>query len=224
MEEKKVDPVLDGIEFSINHFAGATIRNKVFEGKTLEEVSAYSPREKAKWVKGAMERLDALVDKEKRCQLMKYCGAMCAGAVGRRFIVEAKERRKKYKTIDEFLKADGVAREGDILYTTYTPHKDGKRCYCLGNDLPAEETMSPTYCHCAAGHVEVYWEEVLERPVKVELAQSAISGAQDCRFAVHLVEKVPQEFKCKVCGWTFKTSKELEKHIAVARASGAFPE
>ena len=28
--------------------------------------------------------------------------------------------------------------------------------------------------------------QVLERPVKVDLAQSAVSGAEECKFAIHL--------------------------------------
>lgn len=218
--EKKIDPVLDGIEWSIVHFAGGKTRDKVFGGKTLGEISekyAEDPVGKAMWVKGAMERLEALANEDTRCQLMEYCGGMCAGVAGRPWIEEAKERRKKYDTLDEFMKAEGF--EGDVLYVTYT-FEDGKRCHCVGNGLPAGETMSRTYCHCGAGHVKASWEEVLEMPVKVELIHSAISGADECKFAVHLVEKEPKDFKCQICGAAFKTAKEQDEHIALARAQG----
>jgi len=56
------------------------------------------------------------------------------------------------------------------------------RCYCgLFRELPTEET-----CNCSKGFVEKYWEAVLQKPVKVDLLQSAISGAKECKFAIHL--------------------------------------
>lgn len=194
MEEESVEKPKspeDAIQRSINHFAGETIRNKVFEGKTLEELSALSEMELAKWVKGAMDRLDALVDERTRIRIMDECGRMCAG-VNRSVIEEAIAKRRKYKSIDEFLEAEAralwIVREGDVLYLTYTPQKSTPpvRCYCLGKGLPAEETISPTYCQCSVGFVKKYWEDVLERPAKVELIHSAITGGQDCRFAIHL--------------------------------------
>jgi len=61
------------------------------------------------------------------------------------------------------------------------------RCYCsLLRGLPADEKISRTYCHCAKGFVRKFWEEVLERPVTVDLVQSAVSGANECKFAIHL--------------------------------------
>ncbi len=185
--EMKVDPVLDGVEWSINHYAGKTVRDKVFEGRTLEEISEKNSREKALWVKGAMERLDALVDEQTRCELMEDCGRMCAG-VNKSEMDEAKERRKKYKTVDEFLEAEAsvqrIFREGDILYQYYGPE-----CACgLVNKLPAGEKISVTYCRCSAGFLKAYWEQVLERPVRVEVIHSIISGAKECKFAIHLVD------------------------------------
>lgn len=194
MEEKK-DSTIESMESSpwgsfvyhITAYAGKEIGNIVFEGKTLEEISekyANDPKGKALWIKGAMERLDALVDEETRYGIMRYCGATCAGACARGGIDKAIEMRKKFDTIDEFLKANGF--DGEVFHVNYSPHRDGKRCHCLGNDLPVEEIMSPTYCQCSVGHVKTFWEEVLERPVKVDLIHSAITGADECKFAVRL--------------------------------------
>jgi len=49
---------------SIDHFAGETVKKEVMEasGKLRSDVS---PREKAKWIKNAMEKLESLVDEEK---------------------------------------------------------------------------------------------------------------------------------------------------------------
>jgi hypothetical protein len=51
----------------------------------------------AEWVRGAMERLHALVDEETRIQIMQNCGRNCAD-VDRKVIEKAKLRRKKFKS------------------------------------------------------------------------------------------------------------------------------
>jgi predicted hydrocarbon binding protein len=56
----------------------------------------------------------------------------------------------------------------------------------LLRDLPNEETVSKTYCNCARGFVEKFWENVLGKPVKVDLLQSVVSGDKECKFAIHL--------------------------------------
>lgn len=180
---------------TLERFAGEEARKKVMEGS--EQITASTSKERiAMWVKDAMERLDALVDEETRNQVMENCGHNCA-LMNRRVIERAKARRRKYKSVDEFLEAEQrkpmkgtrLVREGDILYQFYVPHAFTRpmRCYCsLLRGLPADERVSPTYCHCSKGFVEKFWEDVLERPVRVELIQSVVSGAEECKFAVYL--------------------------------------
>ena len=148
----------------------------------------------AVWVKGAMGRLDALVDERTRIQIMENCGYKCA-ETNRGAMDEAIARRRKYKNIDEFLEAEQqnpakgtkLVRKGNILYQVYRPQELGVKGYCsLVRGLPADESLSLTYCHCSKGFVKKLWEAVLERPVEVELVQSVISGAEECRFVIHL--------------------------------------
>ena len=60
--------MIEGMGIQIERFAGKAIRAKVMEGS--ERITARSnPAEIAAWVKGALERLDKLVAKEKRIQI-----------------------------------------------------------------------------------------------------------------------------------------------------------
>lgn len=183
---------LRALEGIIGHFAGETIKKKVMEGSEKMTEQMDGSKEIAKWVKGAMDRLDALVDERTRIQIMENCGYNCA-EMNSGAIEKAKARGKKYKNVDEFLEAEQqnptkgtrLVRKGDVLYQFYTPRSLGVRCYCsLVN--ATEEKISLTYCHCSKGFVKKLWEEVLERSVEVELIQSVVSGAQECKFAVHL--------------------------------------
>jgi hypothetical protein len=150
--------------------------------------------EVAQWAKGAVDRLDALVPPEAAVQIMENCGVNCAtknsGVLDR-----AVARRRKHADEEAFLAAEikkpmagtRLEREGDSLIQVYTPQAFSRpmRCYCaLVQDLPAGETMSQTYCHCSKAFVRTVWEAVLGRPVRVELLESAISGASECKFRI----------------------------------------
>jgi hypothetical protein len=186
---------LIAMENCIEHVAGKSVAAKVMQ--VSEEITENTDKKIiAQWVIGAMQRLDALVDEETKVQVMLDCGYNCAKK-NHGIIERAMARRKKYANIDEFLAAEQqhpargtrLHREGNTIYQLYTPQTFTRpmRCYCgLFRGLPTEDTVSLTYCNCAKGFVEKYWEAVLQKPVKVDLLQSAISGAKECKFRIHL--------------------------------------
>ncbi len=187
--------MLVSLEKNVEAVAGEAVSKKVMEGS--DGITEKTDRTKiAKWVRGAMERLDAMVNEETKIQIMENCGHNCAD-VNKKVIERAKLRRKKFKSTDQFLEAEQkkpiagtrLVREGNTLYQFYTPRSFTRpmRCYCgLLRGLPDEETVSKTYCHCSKGFVKKFWESVLEKSVKVDLIQSAVSGADECEFAIHL--------------------------------------
>jgi hypothetical protein len=178
---------------NVERIAGKTVSNKVMQGS--EHVTKSSTKDTiALWVRDAIRRLDSTVDEETRIQIMEHCGRNCA-SLNTRVIESAIKRRKKFKDTDTFLEAEQrkpmkgtrLCREGTILHQYYTPHAftPPMRCYCsLMRGLPEDATISMTYCSKA--FVQKLWESVLERPVKVELLQSVISGDSECKFAIHL--------------------------------------
>jgi hypothetical protein len=180
---------------NVERFAGKTIRNKVMGDS--EQISPSTSKIKiAKWVKEAIDKLDTLVDEKTRIKIMENCGYNCS-IVNKRVMEKAKARREKYKNIDEFLEAEQrnpmtgtrLVREGDVMYQFYTPQSYTRpmRCFCsLLRGLPADDRVSLTYCHCSKGFIKKFWEGILERPVKVELVQSIVSGAPECKFAIYL--------------------------------------
>jgi len=184
-----------GLKRNAVYVAGREAGKKVMQGS--ERITASSRPEKVtEWVKGAMERLDVLVDGDKRNQIMMRCGRDCA-RVNKRPIEMARARRKAFKTTDEFLAAEEknppagtrLVREGDTLHQFYTPLAFTRpmRCYCaLLRGLPDGETVSPSYCQCSRGFVQKYWEDVLGRSVGVDLVKSCVSGADECEFVVRL--------------------------------------
>ena len=84
----------------VEQFAGEEVAKKVMKGgeSIFEKTDA---KKKASWMKGAMERLDKLVDEETRFKIMETCGYNCA-QINKKAIEEAVSKRKKFKTVDEF--------------------------------------------------------------------------------------------------------------------------
>ena len=187
--------VLTAMEKCLEEVAGKSIAEEVMQGS--EQITENTDKiTSALWVKNAIERLDASVDGKTKIQVMENCGYNCAKR-NSKVIERAVARRKKFTCIDDFLAAEQkkpppgtrIAREGNIVYQTYTPQTFTRpiRCYCsLFRQLPIQETVSLTYCNCSKGFVEKYWEAILQKPTKVELLQSAISGAKECRFLIRI--------------------------------------
>ena len=61
-------------------------------------------------------------------------------------------------------------------------------CHCprIREALRTSETISATYCYCGAGFYKGIWEEILQKPVEVEVLESVLHGDDVCRIAVHL--------------------------------------
>lgn len=96
--------MLTPIEKNIEYYAGKEVCGKVMEGS--EEITEKTDKKKmALWTKSAMERLDASVDEKTRIQIMNKCGSNCA-EINKRVTQKALERRRKFKTFEEFLKAE----------------------------------------------------------------------------------------------------------------------
>ena len=181
------------LEKNIEVLAGKSVAKNVMEGS--EKITERTDKRKiAEWVKNAIEKLDASVSEDAKIRIMENCGYNCAN-VNKKVIQRAKARLSKFRSMDEFLAAEQrkpmsgtrLVREGNTLTQFYTPRAFTRpmRCYCsLFRGLPDNEKVSRTYCNCSKGFVKKFWEGVFEKPVKVDLVQSAISGASECKFVI----------------------------------------
>lgn len=211
----------------LDEIAGEGIGKEVMEGS--EELSSQSSRQEViEWSKQAMERLDSLVDEEKRKEIMTGCACQYP----RSGLQRIRKRYEETKDIDlahqmlqqrfeSFLKNSlqlddqlieeivdkgwGLAgvRKGSTITATKIPKSgylleymketdpDRKRqyyCHCprVRDVLGTPETIPPTYCYCGAGFYKDIWEEILQRPVEVEVLETVLGGDEVCKIAVRL--------------------------------------
>ena len=166
---------------NVGCIAGENVKDEVMKGSDAI-TSKTSQGKKAKWVKGAMERLNSLVDQETGNEIMGNCSCETEGK-----IKKAKSLYSNSIDIDDFLSklskarivGTRLAREGDIIYVFYD------RCYC-GLVKATKEKIPVTYCQCSRGYTQKVFEGIFERSLRVDLLQSIINGDKECKFAVYL--------------------------------------
>lgn len=77
-----------------------------------------------------------------------------------------------------------------IEYMKETDPEKQRQYYChcprVRDVVATSQTISPTYCYCGAGFYRGIWEEILQKPVEVEVLETVLAGDEACRIAIHL--------------------------------------
>ena len=146
------------------------------------------PEKKAEWFKGAMHRMDELLDREIRYAVREAC-ACCLG--GRR-LKTVKDIARENETLEDRIQAANEAKF--IFGNSVTLREDGRFLVCFSPDglpqyrcvcLPkAKKPLSITYCYCCGGHVKHHLQIALGRELKCKVRSSALSsgGKKPCTF------------------------------------------
>jgi effector-binding domain-containing protein len=176
---------------------------------------ASEPSAKVAWMKGAMARLDeAVPDDDLRREIVSGCAHVYPEDV----IAKLKADYERLGSIDallDFMEKDpgyegapyyrDPGREGNVIFIDKAPQERQKHeeatdprirraaaCHCpvIKAAILADETISPTFCHCATGWFRPVWEGLLGRPVRIVCEESVLQGHDRCRFAIYLPEDV----------------------------------
>ena len=213
----------------LEEIVGENIRQEVMKGS--EVLSSHSLRKEIiGWSKIAMERLETLVDVDKRREIMTGCA--CSYPKSDLRIIREKFQTTKdidmahqllQEKFESFLKVSlelddelietivkrgwGLAGEksGKTIIATKIPKSgylmdymnegdpEKKRqyyCHCprVRDILRTSEIISQEYCYCGAGFYKGIWEEILQKPVEVEVLESVLGGDEVCRIMINLPE------------------------------------
>ena len=91
----------------------------------------------------------------------------------------------------ETIVATKIPKSGYLVQYMNESDPEKKRalyCHCprIRDVLKTSETIPPVYCYCDAGFYKGMWEEILQKPVEVELLESVLKGDDVCKVAIHL--------------------------------------
>ncbi len=110
----------------------------------------------------------------------------------------------------DFVKNDQMfgegIREGNIIYVKKLPYQTKgflnakeeniKRfyiCYCPwvrgAMKNKSEDESLRNFCYCSAGWYKLYWDQILEHPIKAEPVNTALDGALECKIALYIPEE-----------------------------------
>jgi len=162
------------------------------DGETIRKGT--TPEKKAEWMKGAMSRMDKLLDSQTRHSIREGC-ACCLG--GRRLKI-AREIVRQNETLEARIRA---ANEAKYLFgNSVTLQEDGQilvrfapeglpqyDCVCLRK---AKEPISVTYCYCCGGHAKHHLQIALGCELECKVRSSALSsgGRKPCTFLFRMIE------------------------------------
>lgn len=143
----------------------------------------------AAWMKGAMDRMDQLLDPATRYAVRQDC-ACCLG--GKRLQL-SKAIARNHATLEERIRAANETpfvfghsvtqqEDGTIRVQFFPDGLESYRCPCMPK---AAEPFSITYCYCCGGHVKHHLQIALGRTLDVEVIHTALSsgGKRPCTFA-----------------------------------------
>ncbi len=171
--------------------------------------------ERFRWVKAAVERVDAVATEEQRYDILSSCAHVFPEAQAeklRDIFGQAKaETGDGLRAVDavlDFMDADPgwgdrPQRDGRVIYSTKKPRDqtaydkaetDAERrkayCFCPLVRDHLDDGMSTTFCYCGSGWFRRQWEVATGLPVSIEIVRSVLRGDDACEFAVTLSEDV----------------------------------
>ena len=186
-----------------DHLVDEKIINEIYQG--YEDIGDKSPKkEKIKFMRHAMNIIDARLTYEQRYEVIDSC-ACCLGGVREKNVKNfAKSMEEKDFTFEEKIQAlkeahpfenyltsldeEGNIRDG-IWYEV-----DGKykcACTCLSKET-LDKPISSTYCLCCAGHFRHHIQNALGIKLKTkEVVSSAIESMEKepCIFSFEIIKE-----------------------------------
>jgi len=143
-----------------------------------------SPLQKAEFAKCLMDNFERLFSEEVRIEVLENCGRTCIGAPT---IEKAKAIKRNARNLAQLI--DGLNKQhiggGRLSLENNQILVEYGKCYC-GMVSKTKERFSSTYCNCSRGYLLELFEQIFEKPVKVDLVESVIQGAKSCRSIIHV--------------------------------------
>ena len=50
----------------------------------------------------------------------------------------------------------------------------------------SQKDITEDFCNCSAGWYKLYWDQLFEKPVRIEPVKTALKGDFECKFVIHI--------------------------------------
>lgn len=146
---------------------------------------------KADWLRGAMLKMNQLLDVKTRKAVREGCACCLGGKRLKTSLAIAKENNTleaRVKAADKahYVGSVKLQENGEILVQYDTQKAAPYHCYCLPQ---AKEPLPITYCFCCGGHVKHHLQIALGQKLDCTTRSSALSsgGKFTCAFSFKIL-------------------------------------
>ena len=179
------DAYLSTLFDAIRELENEAAARKILKG--VEDFDGAGPADnRAEMIALLMRRMeDTIASDQKRQRIRERC--CCKPA---EFLDRAKRLRQAAPDVPAFLAelqktgfaGNPLTMEGSTIHGVFGYRK----CLCPWPGEGRRHEML-TWCYCCQGHLKWLFENALGQRVDVELYESVLTGADDCRYRVHLM-------------------------------------
>ena len=170
----------------------AEVAERVLEGG--EHLVEGDKDSNTEWFRGAMERMDGLLD----VATVRAAREACACCLGGKRLKLSQAIARDHETLEARIKAANetpfvfgnnvsMTEDGEVLVGFFPEGVEHHGCPCL---RITSEPLPISYCYCCGGHVKHHMQKALGRKLEVTVLQSALAsaGKAGCRFSLRIVE------------------------------------
>jgi predicted hydrocarbon binding protein len=168
---------------NLNDHTGKGLEERLLQNRVPYETLSTN-NQTARWIGSLMDDLCVEIGNENAKSVMEACGQRC---IGQSVLQKAFKLQQVSLDLDDLLgKLNQEHIGGGMLWREENMiHASYELCYC-GSVSKTRKPISNIYCQCSCGWYKRLFETLLDKPVKVELLDSIIHGADNCQFIIHI--------------------------------------
>jgi hypothetical protein len=169
--------------FVIQNLSGSEfLTNNVVQEDKLQAIQSQKQFVE-NWLADLLESMDKNLDRETQEKIVGNCGVACFNRFQFKKDIAINGRGDLDKLIESYKKNFEIWKDGDTVHIRYG--EVSKNCYC-----PAANYRTPKpndiHCECTRNTHKTIFETALNKPFRVEIAESLRRGGKTCHFIVHL--------------------------------------
>lgn len=135
------------------------------------------------WLADLLDSMEKVVDRDTQVKIVEGCGKQCFNRHQFKKDIAAKGAGDLDKLIEAYKQNFEIWKDGNEVHIRYG--EVSKQCYC-----PAAKNRSPKpndlHCECTRMTHQTIFETAMNKPFKVDIAESLRRGGKTCHFVVHL--------------------------------------
>ncbi len=176
---------LGACPFMLSNFNGLDRLGNTINPDDDEKVKAVKMEKEfiEHWLADLLDSMEKVVDRETQVKIVEGCGVQCFNRHQFKKDIAAKGTGDLDKLIEAYKQNFEIWKDANEVHIRYGAVS--KQCYC-----PAAKNREPKpndlHCECTRMTHQTIFEAAMNRPFKVDIAESLRRGGKTCHFIVHL--------------------------------------